>query len=168
MSQPNIILTGFMGTGKSTTGRALAQRLELIFIDTDQLIEERTGSLITDIFAQQGETVFRRMESEIAQELAGQRNLVIATGGGFFTNPDNVSVLESGSHILCLTATAEEIFKRVKKQGQIRPLLQDPNPLARINELLREREKVYQQFPQVATSNRTTEQIVDTIIRLLR
>lgn len=168
MPQPNIILTGFMGTGKSTTGRALAQRLGLTFIDTDQVIEERTGSPITNIFAQQGETVFRRMESEIAQELAGQCNLVIATGGGFFTNPENVSVLESGGHIICLTATAEEICERIKQQGQIRPLLQDPKPLARISELLREREMVYRQFLQVATSKRTTEQIVDTIIRLLR
>ena len=167
MAQANIILTGFMGTGKSTIGRALAQRLGLTFVDTDQLIEERSGCPIADIFARQGEAAFRRMEAELAQELARQPDLVIATGGGFFTNPENVTVLQSGGQIICLTATAEEILERVKKQQHIRPLLQDPNPLQRINKLLREREAVYRQFPQVSTDGQTTGQVVDNILTLL-
>ena len=165
--QDNIILTGFMGTGKSTIGRALAQRLGVTFVDTDQLIEERNGCPIADIFARQGEAAFRQMEVELAQELARQRNLVIATGGGFFTNPENVTILQSSGKILCLTAAAEEILDRVKKQQHIRPLLQDPNPLERIDKLLRERATVYRQFPQVSTDGQTTGQVVDTILKLL-
>ncbi len=167
MPHANIILTGFMGTGKSTIGRALAQRLGLSFVDTDQLIEERNGCRVADIFARQGEEAFRRMEADLAQELARQQDLVIATGGGFFTNPKNVATLQTGGHIICLTATAEEILDRIKKQEQIRPLLQDPDPLERISNLLCERDSIYRQFPQVATSKQTSDQVVDTILNLL-
>jgi len=167
MVQENIILTGFMGTGKSTIGRALAARLKATFIDTDQLIEQRTSCRIADIFARQGETAFRQMEAEVAQELADRCGLIIATGGGFFTNPENIGVLQQKGRIFCLTAAPQEILKRVKKQRQLRPLLQHPNPLERITQLLHEREPVYRQFPQISTSGQTIDQVVDTIIRLL-
>lgn len=167
MLQMNIILTGFMGTGKSTVGRALAGHLGTTFIDTDQLIEERANCRITDIFARQGEDIFRCMEAEIAQELAAQHGLVIATGGGFFTNPENIKLLQQHGRILCLTATAEDILNRVQKQRHIRPLLQHPNPLERIKYLLQEREPVYRRFPQITTSSQTVDQVVDTIINLL-
>jgi len=167
MAQENIILTGFMGTGKSTIGRALAARLGAAFIDTDQLIEQRNNCLIADIFARQGEKAFRQMEAELAPELAERRDLVIATGGGFFTNPENIRVLRQSGRIVCLTATPEEILKRVKKQGQTRPLLQHPDPLAQIDQLLREREPVYRLFPQISTCGQTVEQVVDALINLL-
>jgi len=167
MARTNIILTGFMGTGKSTIGRALAARLGAVFIDTDQLIEERVNCPITDIFAQQGEAVFRQMEAELARELADQCGLIIATGGGFFTNPENIRVLQQNRNIICLGATPQEILNRVKKQGQTRPLLQHPNPLERINQLLQERESVYRQFPQISTNGKTVDQVVDAIINLL-
>jgi len=163
MPHSNIILTGFMATGKSTIGRALAARLGTDFIDTDQLIEQRNSCRIADIFARQGETAFRQMEAELASELARQRGQVIATGGGFFTNPDNIRVLQQSGRILCLTATPQEILKRVKKQGQTRPLLQHPNPLEQINQLLQEREPVYRRFPQIPTSGQTVQQVVDMI-----
>ena len=167
MPPANIILTGFMGTGKSTIGRALAERLDLTFVDTDQLIEERAGCTIAEIFAQQGERAFRQMEADLAQELAQQQGLVIATGGGFFTNPENIKALQTEGRIICLTAGAEEILKRVKQQGQVRPLLQHSNPLQQINDLLHQRKKVYQQFPQVVTDQQSSDQIVDTILDLL-
>lgn len=167
MSPANIILTGFMGTGKSTIGRALAARLGATFIDTDQLIEKRNNCRITDIFGRQGEAAFRRMEADLAPELAAQRDQVIATGGGFFTNPENIRVLQQSGRIVCLTAAPKEILNRVKKQGGTRPLLQHPDPLEQINQLLREREPVYRQFPQIPTSGQTVKQVVDTIINLL-
>lgn len=167
MSQTNIILTGFMGTGKSTVGRALAARLGSSLIDTDQLIEQRTNCRITDIFDRQGEAAFRQMEAELAHELAARHDLIIATGGGFFTNPENIRVLEQSGHIFCLTATPQDILDRVKKQRQIRPLLQHSDPLEQIRQLLLKRESVYRQFPQIPTSGQTVNQVVDTIINLL-
>lgn len=167
MSQSNIILTGFMGTGKSTIGRVLAARLGATFVDTDQLIEERNNCRIAAIFARQGEAAFRLMEAELAPELAAQRDQVIATGGGFFTNPENIRVLQQSGRIVCLTAAPKEILNRVKKQGGTRPLLQHPDPLEQINQLLREREPIYRQFTQVSTSGQTVNQVVNTIINLL-
>ncbi len=167
MAHTNIILTGFMGTGKSTIGRRLAARLGAIFIDTDQLIEERVNCRITDIFARQGEAAFRQMEAELARDLADQCGLVIATGGGFFTNPENIKVLQQNGNIICLSATPREILNRVKKQGQTRPLLQHPTPLKRINQLLQEREPVYRQFPQIPTNGQTVDQVVVAIINFL-
>ena len=167
MPHTNIILTGFMGTGKSTVGRALAARLGATFIDTDHLIEQRTNYRVTDIFARQGEAAFRQMEAELAQELSEQHDLVIATGGGFFTNPENIRALQQSGRIFCLTASPQEILGRIKKQGHLRPLLQHPDPLERINQLLQERESVYRQFPEIPTSGQTVYQVVDTIITLL-
>jgi shikimate kinase len=167
MAPSNIILTGFMGTGKSTIGRALAARLDATFIDTDLVIEQRTNCRITDIFSRQGEAAFRQMEAELALNLADRHDLVIATGGGFFTNPENIRVLQQSGRIVCLTATPLEILDRIKKQGQIRPLLQHSHPLEHINRLLQEREPVYRQFPQIPTSGQTVHQVVDTIINLL-
>lgn len=167
MSKTNIILTGFMGTGKSTVGRALAARLGATFVDTDQLIEQRTNCRITDIFTRQGEATFRQMEADLALELADRHDLVIATGGGFFINHENIRVLEQNSRILCLTATPPEILSRVNKEAQVRPLLQHPNPLKQIEQLLLERESVYCQFPQIPTSGKTVHQVVDSIIDLL-
>lgn len=167
MAQTNIILTGFMGTGKSTIGSALAARLGATFIDTDQLIEQRNNCQIAEIFARQGESAFRQMEAGVALELADRRGLVIATGGGFFTNQENIRILLQNGRIFCLTATPQEILCRVKKQEQLRPLLQHPNPLERINQLLLEREPVYRQFPQIPTSGQTVEQVVSAIINLL-
>lgn len=167
MTDQNIILTGFMGTGKSTIGRALAQRRGLLFVDTDQRIEEYYGRSVAEIFAQQGEAAFRRMEEELVNALAQQQNLVIATGGGLLTNPVNVRALQANGRIICLTATPEEILNRVKEQHQVRPLLQDPDPLQRITDLMHQRDAVYRQFPQVSTSGRTTDQVIEMVLNLL-
>lgn len=168
MSQPNIILTGFMGTGKTTIGRLMARQLGYEFVDTDQRIEEQTGCTIVELFARQEEKSFRQMEADLALELARQQGLVISTGGGFFTNPDNIEALQASGQILCLTATAEEILERVNQQEQIRPLLQNPHPLKTIRHLLRERNETYRQFPQIVTSNKTPAQVVDMILCLLK
>lgn len=168
MARTNIILTGFMGTGKSTIGRKLARRLEMTFVDTDQLIEERAGCSIADIFARQSESAFRKMEEDLVEELAAQKGLVIATGGGLVMNPHNVKRLQASGRIFCLTATAQEVFKRVKKQIQVRPLLQQPDPLQRITELMQHRSSVYGQFPQISTSGRSPAMIVEELVALAR
>jgi len=167
MNKTNIILTGFMGTGKSTLGRLLAERLDYRFVDTDQLIEEQIGQSIADLFAQQGEGAFRNLEARLVQDLSQKRELVIATGGGLVLNPDNVTVLSQTGRIFCLTATPEEILERISSQQHIRPLLQDPDPLARITELLEQRDASYRQFPQISTSGLSHEQLLNKLLRCI-
>ncbi|MEA3543753.1 MAG: shikimate kinase [Thermodesulfobacteriota bacterium] len=167
MSQTNIILTGFMGTGKTTLGRLLAKRIDYKFVDTDALIEAQIGQTIAKLFQTRGEAVFRRLEAKLVEELAQQEGLVIATGGGLVLNPGNVSVLSQTGQIICLTASPEEILVRVSKQQDVRPLLQEKDPQAKIIELLQQRASVYQQFPQLSTSKLIPDELVDKLLELI-
>ena len=168
MPRSNIILTGFMGTGKSTLGRLLAQKIGYDFVDTDIQIEKQTGQSITTLFQTQGEATFRQLESELVEELAQQEGLVIATGGGLVLNPKNVAALCQTGRIICLTASPEEILTRISKQPETRPLLLEKDPLAKINELLRQRDVVYKQFPQLSTSALSPDKLVDEILTLTK
>ena len=166
MPTSNIILTGFMATGKSTLGRRLAKRIGYRFIDTDAEIEKRSGQAIAEIFETQGEASFRRLESELVKELAGQQRLVIATGGGLVMNPENVAALEKTGRIICLTAPPEEILARVTRQKQTRPLLLHPDPQRKIIELLHQRAAVYRQFPQLDTSRLPPDELIGELLKL--
>ena len=168
MPTSNIILTGFMATGKSTLGRRLAKRIGYRFIDTDAEIEKRSGQAIAEIFETQGEASFRRLESELVKELAGQQRLVVATGGGLVMNPENVAALEKTGRIICLTAPPEEILARVTRQKQTRPLLDDPDPQSKISALLQQRARVYQQFPQLDTSQHPPEKLIEKLLLLVQ
>ncbi|MFW2365773.1 MAG: shikimate kinase [Desulforhopalus sp.] len=167
MARPNIILTGFMGCGKTTVGKLLANKLDYRFIDTDQEIEHRTGMSIPEIFSTWGEDRFRTLEHEISLELAGRREHVISTGGRLMLDPDNVAALSSSGDIFCLAASAEDILKRVSRDGDKgkRPLLNSPDPLDRINTLIREREEGYKKFTQISTSDRTPQQVTALVLR---
>ncbi len=131
-----------MGTGKSTVGNALASMLNLRLIDTDALIEERAEKKIAQIFADEGEAKFRALESDVVRELESQSGCVISTGGGLIVNPANFESIKSHSLIACLWASPETILARVSHQTH-RPLLHAPDPLAKIKELLHEREPFY-------------------------
>jgi shikimate kinase len=139
----NIVLTGFMGTGKSTVGRLLAHGLDFTFVDVDARIETEAGKSISRIFQSDGEEHFRKLEAKLAVELAAKDHQVIATGGGFVLNPHNITVFKPCGVIVTLTATPEVIYKRIKEERQ-RPLLAVADPLARISELLLERAPYYQ------------------------
>ncbi len=154
MSKPNIILTGFMGTGKTTVGRLMAQKLSYEFVDTDQFIEQQIGCSIAEFFRDQGEAAFRKMESELAQELAEREGLVISTGGRMMLDPANAAALSKSGRVFCLVATPEEILARVSNDTSVRPLLQVPNPLEHIVELMQQRDKGYKRFSQLETSDR--------------
>lgn len=138
----NIVLIGFMGTGKTAVGRRLAQRLRREFIDTDARIEEITGKTITQIFARDGVVRFRSEEALLVKKLAGREGLVISTGGGLVLDPENVRLLRQNGVLVAVTAAPEVIFDRVKSKRS-RPLLLKGDLQELIQTLLKEREGVY-------------------------
>ena len=165
----NIVLAGFMGTGKTTVGRLLATRLGRDFVDADDLIEAHAGKTIPEIFARHGEAGFRTIETKIVQTLAERSGLVIAGGGGMVLAGVNVDLLQQSGVIICLTAEPEQIYARLLQDNESipRPLLSGPDPKARISELLAVRKERYAQFPQVATDSKSHIQVVDAICDLL-
>jgi len=140
----NLALIGFMGTGKTSVGRLVADNLGFEFLDTDELIQSHTGRTIADIFAKDGEPAFRALEKQVIQEISTRAKTVIATGGGLPTNAENLAVLKSFALVVCLWASPEKIWERVRHQSH-RPLLHDANPQKKIRELLAVREPFYKQ-----------------------
>ncbi len=163
-----IILTGFMGTGKTTVGKLLAENLGYRFIDTDELIESRNNRSISDIFQELGEEVFRNMERAIVREIAELDSVVISTGGRLMLDPENVNALSLNSRVLCLVATPDEILDRViDDTSHKRPLLAVPNPKERIVELLQERNNEYLQFPQIVTDEKKPADIARGLVEFV-
>lgn len=160
----NIALIGFMGTGKSSVGQIVAAQLNFTFIDTDQLIESRTGKTIPRIFAENGEPAFRELERQITEELASGRNQLISTGGGLPVNPANMESLKAHALVVCLWASPEKIWERVRHQSH-RPLLHDPDPLAKIRNLLATREPFYKKADVlVNTELRSAKEVAQQVI----
>jgi shikimate kinase len=138
----NIALIGFMGTGKSSVGRLIADQLHFSLIDTDELIESRTGKSVAEIFAGEGEPAFRQHEQKVVAELSARKRAVISTGGGVGASEHNLASLKEHALVVCLWASPEKIWERVRTQTH-RPLLQEADPLAKIRQLLAAREKCY-------------------------
>ena len=143
MNKDIIFLTGFMGTGKSATGKELAKILERKFIDTDQLVEEMCGMDISDIFAKKGELSFRQIERDVLTLIKGKGPCVVSTGGGMAAYGDNLEVMKKIGTVVSLTAKPEEILRRVSSSGQVRPLLMCDDPLSKIISLLQKRAYYY-------------------------
>ncbi|MFT5107844.1 MAG: shikimate kinase [Verrucomicrobiales bacterium] len=139
----NIVLIGFMGTGKTTIGKIASERLGLAFVDTDDLIVEREGQPIPQIFERVGEAGFRKIETDVLRGLAGEGGKIIATGGGIITQPENIRLLQELGFVVWLAATVETIFERVS-MNRDRPLLYTEDPLQTITDLLAEREAQYE------------------------
>lgn len=164
----NIILTGFMGTGKTTIGKRLATMLQREFIDTDVFIENREKKTIPQIFEELGESAFRKMEMEVAAELGQKENLVISTGGRLLLEPANVEALGRAGDIFCLTASPETILERVGGDKlSTRPLLNVADPKKKISELLKQRQVGYNQFETVSTDGKKPEEIAEELKHLL-
>ncbi|MEO6846096.1 MAG: shikimate kinase, partial [Chthoniobacterales bacterium] len=142
MSQ-NIILIGFMGSGKSSIGRRLANLTGARFSDTDDLVVEKAELPITEIFAQHGEAHFRELETEVLQELKGTTGLVLATGGGVAMREENQGLLKEIGKIVWLDADPDILFKRVSRNSR-RPLLLTENPRQTFDALLAARHSVYE------------------------
>jgi shikimate kinase len=160
----NVVLTGFMGTGKTTVGRLLAELLGYEFVDTDQLIEQRHGS-IPEIFRESGEGEFRRLERAVANELAERRQLVISTGGRLLLDAVNAARLMATGEVFCLTASVDTILDRVASDDPAveRPLLAGDDARVRITELLAERAGAYARFEQLDTEGRTPAELAAEI-----
>jgi shikimate kinase len=162
----NIVLVGFMGTGKSATGKVLARRLGRELVDMDSVIEERQGKKIPAIFADQGEPFFRQLERALVQELAARSNLVIAPGGGIVLNADNIRDFSRTGLVVCLKATPEMILKRVGNDTN-RPLLQGGDKLQKIKDLLAKRQALYDAIPaSVDTDGQTPDDTADAVLNL--
>jgi shikimate kinase len=140
----NVALIGFMGTGKSSVGRLLADQLHYSFLDTDELIESRTGKTVSAIFAEDGEAAFRKQEQAVVAELASRNRAIISTGGGLGANEQNLASLKEHALVVCLWASPDKIWDRVRLQTH-RPLLREADPLAKIRQLLAAREHCYKQ-----------------------
>jgi len=162
-----LILTGFMGTGKTTLAELIAQKTGTPLVDSDEQIMARTSLTIPQLFEQMGEAGFRAWEAAVCAEIAEKDSrLVVSTGGGALMNAANRQALEQGGTIVCLTARPQVIYERLKETGD-RPLLAVDNPMGEIERLLKERQPVYGTFRwQVDTSDRTPEELADQIIAL--
>lgn len=167
----NVILIGFMGTGKTSTGKMLASKLGIAFIDMDQKIEEEAGMSINDMFATHGEAYFRAKEHEMACRLAERQNAVISTGGGTVKNPTNMEALRKSGVIVCLKARADVVLERTSCRGT-RPVLDKEDRGDRqqaIEKLMAERKSLYAQADfSVDTSELSPMLVVDEIMRFLK
>lgn len=169
MMTKNLILIGFMGTGKSSCGKALATRLGCAFIDLDKYIENKEGASIPEIFASKGEAYFREREREAVRETSERKGVVIATGGGTVKDEENLRLLKARGVLVCLTADVETILDRTGRRGE-RPMLdrQDDRRKA-VEELLESRREMYDRADfSVDTSRLSPMQVTEEIMSFLR
>ncbi len=163
----NIYLVGFMGTGKTSVGRLLAQEKKLSFVDLDELIELKEQRRIVDIFAKEGEPYFRKIEKKILKEVATQKKFVVACGGGIVLDKDNIKLMKKTGIVICLSAKSEEILKRTSISSH-RPILNVKKPKERIELLLKMRAPYYLQADKtVDTTGLSIKQVVAKISKIL-
>jgi shikimate kinase len=148
----NIVLIGFMGSGKSMIACELAKRLKRQVLATDRLVELKEGQTIDEIFKSKGETYFRKLESEIIKEVSLRRGVIIDCGGGVVCVKENLKFLKAGGIVFYLDATPEVIYERIRHEKH-RPLLNTPDPLGRIKELLNQRLPLYNQADHIIDAN---------------
>lgn len=158
----SIALIGFMGTGKTAVGKALAEKLGKGFVELDPLIEQKAEKTIPEIFKQDGEIAFRELEMEVTKEVSKGKNLVIACGGGVVLNKINIDRLRKESIIVYLSASPRVILKRTSNDAEERPLLEVANPTLTIRELLRFRKPFYERAADITIN--TSKLDIDTVV----
>jgi shikimate kinase len=163
-----IVLVGLPGSGKSTVGRQLARRLGLPFNDSDHVIEQRLGCSIRDYFAREGEAAFRDLEESVIGELTQAQSCVLATGGGAVLRPANRQRLREAGHVIYLRSSPEELFRRLRHDTN-RPLLQVPDPMARLRSLYEERDPLYRETAHfvIETGRPSVSRLVNMILMQL-
>ena len=163
----SLYLVGMMGSGKTSTGRPLAERLGYGFVDADAVIEQAAGCSIPEIFDRDGEAGFRGLESQVLSAISQRHSLVVATGGGVVTQPENWGVLHSGI-VIWLDVVPDQLLQRLKADSTVRPLLKTADPEAVLDQLLNERRPLYGEADlTVVINDETPEVVADRILQLL-
>ncbi len=163
----SIYLIGMMGSGKTSTGRPLAERLGYGFVDADAVIEQAAGCSIAEMFQRDGEPEFRALEKQVLNSISQRHSLVVATGGGVVTQRENWGLLHSGI-VIWLDVFQEQLLKRLQTDKTVRPLLQKADPEAALNELLAERKGLYAEADlTVVINDEPPEAVADGIVQLL-
>lgn len=151
-SKPHFILVGLPGSGKTTVGQAVAQKLGRTFLDLDLEIERREGRSISQIFGEKGEDYFRKKEREITEELTLVGNMIVAPGGGWIADPENVALVRPPSQLIYLRVTPATALKRLGPMRMMRPLLSRPDPTGELNKLLQARKAAYEAADHVVST----------------
>ena len=163
----SLYLVGMMGSGKTSTGRPLAERLGYGFVDADAVIEQAAGCSIPEIFERDGEAGFRSLESQVLSAISQRHSLVVATGGGVVTQPENWGLLHSGI-VIWLDVAPDQLLHRLNADSTVRPLLQTTDPEAALNALLNKRRPLYSEADlTVVINDETPEAVADGILQLL-
>ena len=163
----SLYLIGMMGSGKTSTGRPLAERLGYGFVDADAVIEQAAGCSIPEIFQRDGEAEFRALEKQVLSSISQRHSLVVATGGGVVTQQENWGLLHSGI-VIWLDVVQEQLLKRLQSDRTVRPLLQTADPEAALNDLLAERKALYAEADlTVVINDEPPEAVADGIVQLL-
>jgi len=163
----SLYLVGMMGSGKTSTGRPLAERLGYGFVDADAVIEQAAGCSIPEIFNRDGEAGFRSLESQVLSAISQRHSLVVATGGGVVTQPENWGMLHSGI-VIWLDVVPDQLLQRLNADSTVRPLLQTADPEAALNALLNERRPLYAEADlTVVINDETPEAVADGILQLV-
>ena len=163
----NLYLVGMMGSGKSSSGRPLAQQLGYGFVDADPVIEQAAGRTIPEIFQQDGEAGFRSLESQVLQAIGQRHSLVVATGGGVVTRPENWGVLHQGL-VIWLDPGKERLLTRLKQDATQRPLLQTDDPAAGLEALLQERIPLYREADlHLTVADQSAEQVAAMVLEAI-
>ena len=163
----SLYLVGMMGSGKTSTGRPLAERLGYGFVDADAVIEQAAGCSIPEIFERDGEAGFRALESQVLNAISQRHSLVVATGGGVVTQQENWGLLHSGI-VIWLDVVPEQLMQRLKADSTVRPLLQTDDPDAALNALLNQRRPLYAEADlTVVIDQETPAAVADGILQLL-
>ena len=162
----NLYIAGFMGTGKSTVARVLANRLGMVWLDSDVQIEREQEKPVSEIFAQDGEEAFRKLERNFIESGHPVRGAIVSCGGGLVTQPGMVAQLKSKGVVVCLIASPETIYERTKSNRN-RPLLNVADPLERIGAMLSEREPIYRTAgTQILTDHRALIEVAMHVSRV--
>jgi shikimate kinase len=167
LSGRSLYLVGMMGSGKTSTGRPLAERLGYGFVDADAVIEQAAGCSIQEIFERDGEAGFRSLESQVLSAISQRHSLVVATGGGVVTQPENWGLLHSGI-VIWLDVVPDQLMQRLKADSTVRPLLQTDDPEADLKALLNKRQPLYGEADlTVVINDEAPEAVADGILQLL-
>ena len=163
----NIVIVGFMGTGKTVVGKKLAKKLGREFLELDEIIEKKEGIPIRQIFEDKGESYFRKLEKDIVKEASEKQGIVISAGGGAIIDEENFNNLKRYGILVCLEASPEVILDRTKNKT-CRPLLNVPDPKKKIEDLLKKRESYYKKADFcINTDSLSIEEVTSKIMELV-